>query len=378
MGFFSGLSGLWSTPPLATPPKPWLPYNLQFIGHVLDVILDENHPKYDPDKNRTIGTIFWRDALSTYGSGQTQFDEVGGGRHANPIDRSNFKVPLPGEQVVVFRAKSSKLDGPDIFLSSQFFYGQVVGMTPNNTINSSPFIGVDPDLLNPFLPGAFTVSQLAKRFDKKIKNIAAFKERKKPIVHKQLQLNEGDFILQGRFGGSIRFAGTPIGSEKRGQKWAEGDKGLAGDPIMLMRVNGARGSFDDLEGTLYEREDLDEDAASIYMTTTQQIQVDLAVPEKGGKAHPLATWAYDIGIEGFLTDGEQSSNAARDGEEARTGSDQSTPKVAENSQETKDNTTAPTADNNSDASDNGAQNNSETGGSGFDGLFNTGQSGNNP
>jgi hypothetical protein len=115
-----------------------------------------------------------------------------------------------------------------------------------------------------------------------------------------------------------------------------------------------------------------------YLTTKQQILVDLAVPEKGGKAHPLATWAYDIGIEAFLTDGEQSSNAARDGEEARTGTDQKAPKIAQNSQETKDNTTAPPTDANDIVDESGEQNNSDTGGSGFDGIGNTAQSGLNP
>ena len=351
MGLFSGLTGLWSNLPQTAPATPFVPYNLQGVGHVVDVILDTSHPQYDPEKNRVVGTVFWRDALSTYTAGQTAFNEAGGGKHANPLDRSNMKLPLPGEQVIVYRAKASRLDGPDVFVSSQYYYGAVVGMTPNTTINSSPFIGIDPDLLNPFLPGQFTVNQLAKRFDKKIKNLASFKEGKKPIVHKQLQLNEGDFILQGRFGGSIRFAGTPISSQQRGQGWAAGDKGLPGDPIMLMRVNGARGSFDDLENTLYEVEDLANDPASIYLTTTQQIQVELALPEKGSKAHPLATWAYDIGITGFESDASKKASGAKDGESARTGDNQTAPKQGDKGSQVKDLTTAPASTDNSQIPD---------------------------
>jgi hypothetical protein len=341
MGLFNGLTGLWSNLPQTTPIKPFMPYNLQGVGHVIDVILDTNHPQYNPEKNLIVGTIFWRDALSTYGTGQTIFDETGGNKHANPLDRSNMKVPLPGEQVIIYKAKVSKLDGPDVFMSSLHYYGAVVGMTSNTTINSSPFIGLDPDLLNPFLPGQFTVNQLAKRFDKKIKNLASFKNGKKPIVHKQLQLNEGDFILQGRFGGSIRFAGTPISSQQRGQGWAAGDKGLPGDPIMLMRVNGARGNYDDLENTLYEVEDLASDPASIYLTTTQQIQVELALPEKGTKAHPLATWAYEIGITGFVTDASKTTSDTQDGENTRTGDNQTAPKQGDKSVQVNDITTEP-------------------------------------
>ena len=328
MGFFDGISSLWSSPPSTTPVKPFLPFNHQFVGHVLDVILDKDHPQYDESSNRVVGTVFWRDVFDNYGMGLNKFQEAEFKKTANPLDRSNVKIPVPGEQVLIYKAKSSRLDGPDVFLTSKYYYTSVVHMTTNPTYNSAPFIGVDPDLLNPFLPGARTVGELARRFDKKTKNLAAFKEGEKPIVHKQLQLNEGDFILQGRFGGSIRFAGTPVENQVRGQQWAEGKKGLAGDPIMLMRINNNRGKFDDLESTAYETEDINTDAASMYMTTTQQIPVKLAIPDKGKKAHPLASWAYSIGIEFAEPDIEKTAGKAKDGEKARSGPDKTSPKEA--------------------------------------------------
>lgn len=340
MGFFSGLSGLWSSPPTIAPVKPYLPFNLQKVGHVVDVILDTSHPKYDPSFNQVVGTIFWRDAMASKGGGLTPFKEATQGLIANPMDRSNFKVPLPGEQVIIFKAKSSRLDGPDVFMTSMYFYTHIVSMTPNTTINSAPFIGLDPSLLNPGLPGRFTVSQLARRFDQKIKNLGAFKEGKKPIVHKQLQLNEGDFILQGRFGGSVRFAGTPVSGQARGQKWAEQDTGLPGDPIVLMRVNPSRTKYDKINTDLYEREDIQTDPASIYLTTSQQVKFKLAVPEKGELAHPLATWAYSIGITSFDTDIEKTASGAKDGETARTGENKIAPKEASEPSNVKELTTA--------------------------------------
>lgn len=341
MGFFSGLSGLWGSPPTIAPVKPYLPYNIQKVGHVVDVILDTSHPKYDPSLNQVIGTVFWRDAFASRGSGLTPFKEATQGLIANPIDRSNFKVPLPGEQVLVFKAKASKLEGPDVFMTSKYFYTSVVNMSPNPTINAAPFIGLDPSLLNPGLPGVFTVSQLAKRFDKKIKNIGAFKEGKKPIVHKQLQLNEGDFILQGRFGGSIRFAGTPVTGQARGQKWAEQNTGLPGDPIVLMRVNPSRANYDKIDtDEIYEREDMQSDPASIYLTTSQQVKFKLAIPEKGDLAHPLATWAYSIGITSFDTDIEKTASNVKDGEAARAGENKTAPKEVSEPANAKEITTA--------------------------------------
>ncbi len=340
MGFFSGLFGTFKPPAPPVPVKPYLPFNLQKVGHVVDVILDTSHPKYNPSANQVVGTIFWRDAMASRGGGLTPFKEATQGLIANPIDRSNFKVPLPGEQVLVFKAKSSRLDGPDVFMTSRYFYMSVVSMTPNTTINSAPFIGLDPSLLNPGLPGRFTVSQLARRFDEKIKNLGAFKEGKDPIVHKQLQLNEGDFILQGRFGGSMRFAGTPVTGQARGQKWAEQNTGLPGDPIVLMRVNPSRTSIDKIDTEGYEREDIATDPASIYLTTSQQVKFQLAVPEKGDLAHPLATWAYSIGISSFDTDIEKTAAGAQDGETARAGENKTAPKEASEPSTVKELTTA--------------------------------------
>lgn len=353
MAFFGGLGGLFGSPPVVTPPKPYLPFNLQKVGHVVDVILDTSHPEYDPSKNQVIGTIFWRDAMASSGGGLTPFKEAGGGLIANPIDRSNFKVPLPGEQVLVFKAKASRLEGPDVFMTSKYFYTNVVSMSPNITSNSAPFIGLDPNLLNPGLPGRFTVASLSRRFDKKIKNLGAFKEGKDPIARKQLQLNEGDFILQGRFGGSIRFAGTPVTGQARGQKWAEQSTGLAGDPIVLMRVNPSKTTYDKVNTEGYETEDIDDDAASIYLTTSQQVKFKLAIPETSGKfgnlPHPLATWAYSIGVTTLATDIEKTASSVDDGETARASEQKKAPKEAVETADTKE--TDSTQDQNSDSQD---------------------------
>lgn len=331
MSIFNGISSLWSNSPQVGDIPLFLPFNVTGVGHVLDVILSTDHPSYDPLLNKVIGTIFYRDALAAAGSGGSnlsKFDEADDTKYASPLDRSTFKVPLPGEQVLVYRAKSSKLDGPNDHLTSQWFYGSVVNMTANLTANVSPFIGIDPAYINPFLPGSRTVAQLASRFDKKISNLPLFKGvNSKPIVHKQLQLNEGDFILQGRFGGSIRFAGTPIDTKAKEQEWSKNKTGAPGDPIILMRLSNAKGKFNDIETTLYETENVEEDAASLYLTTTQQIPIKLAIPEKGDLVHSLASWAYTygvtVGVEAVNTAGR-----AQDGEAARSGDNKTAPKEA--------------------------------------------------
>lgn len=331
MAIFNGISSLWSNTPQVGDTPLFLPFNVTGVGHVLDVILSTDHPSYDPLLNKVIGTILYRDALAaagTGGSNPSSFDETSETKYASPLDRSNFKVPLPGEQVLVYRAKSSKLDGPNDYLTTQWYYGSVVNMTANLTANVSPFIGIDPAYINPFLPGQRTVAQLASRFDKKISNLPLFKGlNSKPVVHKQLQLNEGDFILQGRFGGSIRFAGTPIDTQASKQEWSKNKTGAPGDPIILMRLSNAKGKFDSIESTIYETENAEEDAASLYLTTTQQIPIKLAIPEKGDLVHSLATWAYTYGVT-VGVDAVNTAGRAQDGEAARSGDNKTAPKEA--------------------------------------------------
>ena len=144
MGFFSGLFGTFKPPAPPVPVKPYIDYNRSGVGHVLDVILDDKHPQYNPEENRIVGTIFYRDAFASPGGSSFSFMEALLSKQATPLDRSNFKVPLPGEQVIVFMAKSSKLEGPDVLMKSENFYGPVVGMTENITQNTAPFIGIDP------------------------------------------------------------------------------------------------------------------------------------------------------------------------------------------------------------------------------------------
>jgi len=345
MGFFSGLFGALKASPAPVPPQPYLPFNRSGVGHVLDVILNENHPSYDPDQNRIIGTVFYRNAFASPGGTSFSFMEALLARQANPLDRSNFKVPLPGEQVLIFDAKSSKLDGPDVFMTTETFYGPVVGTSANITSNSAPFIGIDPDRINPFLPGQRTVGELSRRFDKKIKSLGAFKNNQnKSIVHKQVALNEGDFVLQGRFGGSIRFAGTPdpanLTKVIKEQQFAQTEAGVPGDPIILMRVDNDKNTASESENKSYQSEDVNVDATSMYLTSTQQIPIKLALPDGNDLAHPLASWANTYGIE-LSTDVKKTANKAKDGEDARSGANKTAPKEGNKGEDVKVNEEPP-------------------------------------
>lgn len=150
-----------------------------------------------------------------------------------------------------------------------------------------------------------------------------FKEGNKALSKKQVQLNEGDFILQGRFGGSIRFTATPTPAEARKQKvFTLGEPGLPGSPMILMRVKNEDVTFEDIQKPqqLYTQEDLAVDDASLYLCSAQQLGIKLAVPEYEGDkqpSHPLASWGYIFDAIPPEEKVKKQSGAGQDGEESR-------------------------------------------------------------
>jgi hypothetical protein len=80
---------------------------------------------------------------------------------------------------------------------------------------------------------------------------------------------EGDYILEGRWGNSIRFGSTISGSITQNQ-WSE--DGKSGDPILIIR-NGQTYNSSSIDFTL---EDMNNDSSSIYMTNGQKLPINVA------------------------------------------------------------------------------------------------------
>ncbi len=95
---------------------------------------------------------------------------------------------------------------------------------------------------------------------------------------KPLQPYEGDYILEGRFGNSIRFGATsrsdsiPTGSKN---PWSNGARGTNGEPITIIR-NGQSSDKSDGKGWEHIIEDINYDPSSIYLTSNQKLD-DLIV-----------------------------------------------------------------------------------------------------
>ena len=156
---------------------------------------------------------------------------------ARPANLNNLKIPLNGEHVLVFQGYR-----PDSIFNGQlpeWYYLNGLSISSNININS--------------IPGVLEQSRIDTPPGK------TFEERQVS----NLQLFEGDVVMQGRWGNSIRFGSTVNTTDIKLEKQPIWEGNNAGDPIII--ISNGQNSEDE-----FETEQLS-DAASLYLTSTQKI-----------------------------------------------------------------------------------------------------------
>ena len=111
------------------------------------------------------------------------------------------------------------------------------------------------------------------------------------IDTRNLQPYEGDIIYEGRWGQSFRFGSTVSGSIIP-NPWS--NSGVDGDPIMILK-NGQH--EEDTPTWVPQVEDINTDASSIYLTSTQLIPINVA------SSNYLSYYSPPISVNEY--DGEQ-------------------------------------------------------------------------
>lgn len=272
--FFNGLTGFFDhhTPnPVTqktTPPR-------VFPGHVLEICMNTTSNLFESQKD--IGKIRFRNLIIDNGRPDDLCTSV-----AMPLDRSIARYPYPGEEVLIFRAVGELETLMGASIQDIYFYSFVVSIVHNVTANTHPFLGVNYKQVDPNQPFPSKVKEEI-RLDKKITNLPMLKgviANGDLLIRKQLQPHEGDFILQGRFGNTIRMAGT---SKESGTSWSTA--GTSGDGIMILRVDADTTTR--MEDMLIE-ENIDIDDASIYMCTTQKVPFALSCTKMMHSWNPKA------------------------------------------------------------------------------------------
>jgi hypothetical protein len=242
------------------------------IVRVLDIILDENHPKFkDVGEWNGIGTIYFEDInnstiISTF---------------AYPLNPQIKLYPLVNEIVSLIYIPSKFVD------SSQntkivYYYFPPTGIWNHPHHNAYPNITTyealnknqKDDYVN---AGGEYVRRVEDNSTEINLNYTKFPNpsqdtfQEKPNIHPILPFS-GDIIYEGRYGQSIRLGNTSKSNSILKNNWST--FGNNGDPITILR-NGQPTNTSD-EGWIPITENIKNDLSSLYLTSYQKIPFSIA------------------------------------------------------------------------------------------------------
>jgi hypothetical protein len=183
---------------------------------------------------------------------------------AKPLFPNQKYIPLNGELILVFPLPSTNTQSSNTNEKPTFYYITNINLWGNNHSNSQTADAEHP---------------LGLGFDEnpKVESILPF---------------EGDYILEGRFGNTLRFGST--NKINTGENfWS--DSGRNGDPITILANGHKFGS-----GKLYV-EDINKDSSALYLTSSQKVPLKVSKT----KLNPLTTTSlpdkYIEGSQAILT-----------------------------------------------------------------------------
>jgi hypothetical protein len=165
---------------------------------------------------------------------------------AKPANINLKQIPLVGEFVIVYKTFNEQATS-DKWRETWYY---VSSIDVQSAINEN---------LLPGLSNALDENEIA--------NVKPGKTFVRQTIS-PLQVYEGDYLLEGRNGNSIRFGSTistdyPAEYYTKAPKWVNGNPG---DPIIILS-NGR----ENLKNKEFVVEDIETDASSLYLTTTQEI-----------------------------------------------------------------------------------------------------------
>ena len=221
---------------------PSITQKVLYTKRVKDIILDQNHPKFkEYGEWASIGLIFVEDVVQP-----TTKDSI---KVVYPIFPNLKLYPLLNEIVLVLSLPSTEVE--ENVNSSRLYYFPPTNIWGSQHHNAIPgFSTLSPSQQKDYQQTEVGSVRRVTDGGTEIKLGDTFKEQ---LNINPLQPFEGDHILEGRFGNSLRF-GSSQGK----------------DPIIKIR-NGQGPQTN--EGWTTIEENIQEDKSSIYLTSTQQISL---------------------------------------------------------------------------------------------------------
>jgi hypothetical protein len=258
-------------------------------ARVLDIILDENHPKFNEvGQWNGIGAIYYEFVNQSATGNTTNF--------ALPYDSQIKTYPLVNEIVLLFSLPNQQMGFNTA--NSSYFYLKPLG------IWNHPHHDAYPNLIKKVNPaqaqdyksnGNGTVRQVTDG-STEIELNSPVNPSQNTFVEKTdihpLMPYMGDVLMEGRHGQSLRFGSTAKSQSAIKNDWST--SGNNGDPITILR-NGQPTKVDD-KGWIPIVENINQDLSSIYLTSTQKLTTFSLAREESikWKTYPTSPSQYAL------------------------------------------------------------------------------------
>jgi hypothetical protein len=178
---------------------------------------------------------------------------------ALPLYPNQKYFPLPGEIVLLMDLPSAP--SPITNKSEETYY-----MTPINAWNSPQFNGLFLDTDKEILYDSFSEDG----------------------DFRGLQTFEGDYLLEGRFGNSLRFGSTNKSGNNDLSPWSTNPEELTNNPILLLSN---QHNFKLPDSDLFV-EDINKDGSSVYLTSNQSIPLNIGNVTLSSITSPIGVKDY--------------------------------------------------------------------------------------
>jgi len=219
--------------------------NSLFPARVKDVLLSNENPLFKKTNGWVdIGTITFK---PLYQSIEGDFDDSF--YIAKPLFTNLKNYPLKEELVLIINSPSIELnDNPNA--STYYYLPLPIGLWNSPNHNSFPDI---------------------EKYNRNPTNLDFGNTFEENEFIKSLLPEEGDFIIEGRFGNSIRLSSTTSTKKNNNNSWSS--QGDNGKPIIIIRNNPQNETS---PSWIPIQEDINNDGSSIYICSNQEIPIDYA------------------------------------------------------------------------------------------------------
>lgn len=240
----------------------FIPSNPIIVGRVIDIILNDLHPKFKVSGGgKSIGTIFFEPVSKLI---------TGGGNiiKAKPLFPNIKNFPIINEIVLIISSPNSFTNTNDYKTTMYYISGINVWNSPHYNALPSP---IKSQNSTNFPQNTFNVpiQSPSNNIESEFNPNTPYNPSQQTFVEKDniypLQPYTGDIIYEGRFGQSIRFGNTAKGTNNT---WSS--TGNNGDPIMIIR-NGQNPEIN-TDGWVPTIENINKDLSTVYLTSTQKLE----------------------------------------------------------------------------------------------------------